>query len=107
MKKILAVAAFMILAIFVLTLYVSAQGGGIHIIGYGTGTRVGITLPVTEILLLRGLSQEERLPEGVKIISQPSNDTIVRNGTLKIAMSDGSVQEIPIVKVKKLTIETQ
>ena len=105
MKKILAVAAFMLLAIFVLTLYVSAQGGGIHITGHGV--MPASVSPVREIVLLQGLSQEERLPEGVQIISQPANGTIVRNGTIKIAMSDGSVQEIPIVKVKKLTIETQ
>ena len=99
MKKILAVAAFTVLAISVLAIYISAQ----IIIGHGT---VPVP-PVREILLLQGLSQEERLPEGVKIIPQPANDTIVRNGTLKIAMADGSIQEIPIVKVKKLTIETQ
>jgi hypothetical protein len=90
----------LIIGISILALYFSAQGVRPYVVGKGVP-------PTKEILLLQGLSQEERLPEGVKIISQPANDTILRNGTLKIAMSDGSVQEIPIVKVKKLTIETQ
>jgi hypothetical protein len=103
MKKMLGLTAFMIVGISVLTLYVSAQSSrGITIQGVGPAQP-----PAKEIVLLQALSQEEIYQEGVQIISQPGSGTTLRNGILKIEMTDGSVQQIPLLKVKKLRIETR
>ena len=100
MKRLLFLATIAIVLSSALTIYLAAQGGS-HGITQGSGAYVtGV-----RILLLKSINPIEGNLEGVQIVSPPRGHDIVNKGTLKIEMLDGSVQEIPILKVKRALID--
>lgn len=59
------------------------------------------------ITLLKAKIREDGKADDIQIIPLKSNNSILRNGTLRIYLLDGSVQEIPIFSVKEVAIEHQ
>ena len=74
---------------------------GPYIVGRG-----GLQRPTRGMVLLQSKIGENGNVEYVQIIApNPPNSATFRDGTIRIEMLDGSVQEIPFLKVKRITIE--
>jgi hypothetical protein len=100
MKRILFLTAIAIVLSSALTIYLAAQG-----VSQGITQGSGAYVSGVRIFLLKAITPEEGSLEGVQIVSPPRGHDIVNKGTLRIEMLDGSVQEIPILKVKRAMID--
>jgi len=105
MKEKISLSALVLFLISALTFYVFAQspnGGqdGPYVVGNG------LQPPARGMVLLQSKIGENGNVEYVQIIApNPPNSPTFRNGIIRIEMLDGSVQEIPLLKVKRITIE--
>lgn len=74
--------------------------------GRGTSPYVvgsGVKIPANGAVLLQAIIRKDGTVDGFEVLPTPSSAG--PNGKLKIEMQDGSIQEIDLKKVKKITIE--
>jgi hypothetical protein len=76
--------------------------------GYAVGKGVGPnpeSIPLSGIILIQSVIREDGKADYVIPPSPLFSSPVIRKGTLRIEMQDGSNQEVNLAKVKKVTVE--